>query len=166
MNLLQNIDQYNDQFLYFCDPIKNNIMNDGNFIRILYSTNNVTLNGIYLLNSFNDIIYEKYYNKYKCIFNINNNKELIEKIKTIEDNILKKIYITNKIPQYKIYDQLKNGYVKIFQNIQNFHNIQSNQNKSNHNFILKISGIWETNMNYGLTYKFTKINKQIHPSAE
>jgi hypothetical protein len=167
MNLLQNIEQYNDQYIYFCDPIKNNIMNEGNFIRILYSTKNVTLNGIYLLNSFNDVVYEKYYNKYKCIFNINNNKELIEKIKMIEDDILKKIYITNKIPQYKIYDQLKNGYIKIFQNIQNFHNnIQNNMNISNHNFILKISGIWETNINYGLTYKFTKINKQIYPSAE
>jgi hypothetical protein len=161
MNILQNIDQYNEQFLYFCDPIKNNIINDGSFIRILYSTNNVTLNGIYLLCSFKDIIYEKYYNKYKCIFNIAINKELLDKIKTIEDNILKNIYITNKIPQYKIYDQLKNGYIKIFQNIQKDHNIQRN-----HTFILKISGIWETNMNYGLTYKFTKINNQFHPSAE
>ena len=161
MNILQNIDQYNEQFLYFCDPIKNNIINDGSFIRILYSTNNVTLNGIYLLCSFKDIIYEKYYNKYKCIFNIAINKELLDKIKTIEDNILKNIYITNKIPQYKIYDQLKNGYIKIFQNIQKDHNI-----KRNHTFILKISGIWETNMNYGLTYKFTKINNQFHPSAE
>ena len=48
MNIVKNIDQYNDNFVYFCDPIKNNIMNNGNFIRILYSTSIFVLNGIYL----------------------------------------------------------------------------------------------------------------------
>ena len=38
MNIVKNIEQYNDDCVYFCDPIKNTIMNDGNFIRILYST--------------------------------------------------------------------------------------------------------------------------------
>jgi hypothetical protein len=169
MNLVKELEQYNDQYLYFCEPIKNNIINDGNFIRILYSTNTVTFNGIYLLISFNDVIYEKYYNKYKCIFNVIQNKELIDKIKTIEDVILKKIHTVNKIPQYKIYEQLKNGYIKIFQNFQNIHNVHNVQglkNKKNHTFILKISGIWETSVNYGLTYKFTKINNSFYPSAE
>ena len=53
MNIVKNIDQYNDNFVYFCDPIKNNIMNNGNFIRILYSTSIFVLNGIYLNISIN-----------------------------------------------------------------------------------------------------------------
>jgi hypothetical protein len=63
--------------------------------------------------------------------------------------LLKKIGIQNKISQYKIYEQLRNGNLKIFNDI---------GNKALCSFILKISGIWETQNNYGLTYKFVKIN--------
>ena len=31
MNLVKTIEQYNHNNLIFCEPIKNNIMNDGNF---------------------------------------------------------------------------------------------------------------------------------------
>ena len=41
------MEQYNDHCIYFCEPIKNNIMIDGIFTRILYSTRNVVFNGIY-----------------------------------------------------------------------------------------------------------------------
>jgi hypothetical protein len=148
MNIVKNIDQYNENNIYFCEPIKNNIMNEGNFIRILYSTNNVVLNGIYLLVSFNDIVCDKYYNKYKCVFNTNTHKNIIDSLKIIEENILKKIEIKNKLPQLKIYEQLKNGNIKLFNEV----------NKTSCSFVLKISGIWETHNNYGLTYKFIKVN--------
>jgi hypothetical protein len=148
MNLVKRIDQYNDECLFFCEPIKNNVMNDGNFIRILYSTENIVLNGIYLQINFNDLVCEKYYNKYKCSFNVSNHKDIIDNIKIIEENILKK-YKTNKLPSNKIYEQIKSGYIKLFTDI---------SNKINCSFILKISGIWETQYNYGLTYKFIKIN--------
>lgn len=149
MNLVKKIEQFDINNIYFCEPIKNNIMNDGVFIRILYSTNNVVFNGIYLIISINNITSEKYYNKYKCSFNIENHKELIEQLRKIEDGILKKIDIKNKTPQLKIYDQIKNGNLKIFNEV---------INKDNSDFILKISGIWETQFYYGLTYKFNKIN--------
>ena len=70
MNLVKQFNQYNNNNVVFCEPIKNNIMIDGNFIRILYSNENMTLNGIYLFVNLKDIFFEKYYNKYKCIFNI------------------------------------------------------------------------------------------------
>jgi len=154
MNLVKNLDQYNENNIIFGEPIKNNIMNDGNFIRILYSTKNFTLNGVYLFVTLKDVVCDKYYNKYKCIFNMNNHKDVIETIKTIEENILKKLenVFYNKFPQYKIYEQFKNGYIKIFQEI---------QNKSNVDLILKISGVWEVNSSFGLTYKFIKINDKI-----
>jgi hypothetical protein len=147
MNLVKSINQYNEDNIYFCEPIKNNVMNEGKFIRILYSTHNLVLNGIYLLIHINDITCDKYYNKYKCNFNTVHNKDIIDNIKTIEENILRKIEI-KKIPQLKIYEQLRNGNIKLFNEV----------NKSFCSFILKISGIWETQFNYGLTYKFIKIN--------
>ena len=84
MNLVKNIEQYEENNIFFCEPIKNNIMNDGRFIRILYSNNILVLNGIYIYISFNDIVIEKHYNKYKCIFNTTLYKKLISGIKTIE----------------------------------------------------------------------------------
>jgi hypothetical protein len=149
MNIVKKIDQYDDNNIFFCEPTKNNVMNEGNFIRILYSTHNVVLNGIYLLITFNDISCEKYYTKYRCCFNVNTHIDTIKNLKIIEEDILKKYENINKIPQYKIYEQLRNGNLKIFTDI---------GNKSVCSFILKISGIWETEDKYGLTYKFIKIN--------
>ena len=159
MNIVKKIDQYNDNYIYFCEPIKNNIMNEGNFIRILYSSPLFVLNGIYLHLTFYDIIIEKYYNKYKCLFNILNHKDIIESIKIIEDNILKKVNIKNKIAQHKIYEQLINGNIKIFFDNKNKF-INNCENSNLNHFLLKISGIWETDTSYGVTYKFTKINHQ------
>ena len=147
MNLVKSIEQYNDKNTFFCEPIKNNIMSEGNFIRILYSTQHFILNGIYLLINLNDITCEKFYSKYKCNFNISVHKEIIDKLKQIEEQLLKK-YNTNKIASYKIYEQLKSGFIKIFTDV---------GNRSQCSFILKISGIWETQYNYGLTYKFLKV---------
>jgi hypothetical protein len=74
---------------------------------------------------------------------------MIDNIKIIEEDILKKYEIKDKIPQFKIYEQLKNGNIKIFSDL---------TNKTNVSFILKISGIWETQIHYGLTYKFINIH--------
>lgn len=146
MNLVEQIEQYNNNNIFFSDPIKNNIINDGYFIRILYSTHHMTLNGIYLLVGLRDVYCEKYYSKFKCGFNVANHSTIIESLKCIEEGLLKK-YNSPKIPYYKIYEQLKSGYIKVFDDI---------GTKSNCLFILKISGIWETHTNYGLTYKFIK----------
>jgi hypothetical protein len=150
MNLVQTVEQYNLNNIYFCEPIKNNVMTNGSFIRIIYSTDMVILNGINLSIILNDIHIEKYYNKYKCSFNVNYHKDVIENIRIIEENLLKNISIYNKIAQYKVYDQMKNGNIKIF---------SDNIEKINNNlFMLKISGIWETETHYGITYKFSKIS--------
>jgi hypothetical protein len=148
MNIVKNIEQYNDDCVYFCDPIKNTIMNDGNFIRILYSTPLFILNGIYLSIIINQLTVEKYFNKYKCVFDITSNMDIIHRIKNIEETILSKIKINGKIPQYKIYEQFRNGNIKVFAD-----NIDDVTNK----FLLKIAGIWETDYSYGLTYKFVKL---------
>lgn len=149
MNIVKKIDQFNKDFVYFCDPIKNNIMTDGVFIRILYSNDIFVMNGIYLMITFQNVSIEKYYNKYRCNFDINFHKEIIDKIKLIEEGILKKrIKNMNKIPVFKIYEQIRNGNIKVFAN---------SQDSIHNSFILKISGIWETEINYGVTYKFSAI---------
>ena len=135
MNVIKKLEQYNENYVYFCDSIKNNVMSEGNFIRIIYSTPIFSLNGVYLVFTLNNIAIEKYYNKYKCIFDVTNHIDLLEQINKIENNLLKKISIPNKMPQYKIYDQLKNGNIKIFSDY-------SVKTSTNFDFLLKISGIW------------------------
>ena len=151
MNIVENIDKYSENNIYFCDPIKNNVMSEGYFIRILYSTPLFVMNGVSLLLSLHDVAIEKYYNKFKCTFNPNQHKQLIDNIKSIEDTLLKNVNIKDKIPQYKITEQLKSGNIKFF---------SENIDKINHYFMLKVSGIWETDLCYGITYKFVKINHQ------
>jgi hypothetical protein len=149
MNLTKTLKQYNEDYIYFLDPIRNNIIDNGSFIKIIYSTPIVTFNGIYLHININYQNFEKYFNKFKCTFDVNLHKDTITMLKNIEENILIKLYnSTNKTPQYKIYEQLKNGTIKIFSN---------SCDKISPNFILKIAGIWETDTDYGLTYKFINI---------
>ena len=154
MNLAMKPEQFYINHVYYCDPIKNNVINDGNFIRIIYSTPLFVLNGINICTILNDIITEKYYNKYKCSFNIHNHKDMIENIKFIEESILKNCNILNKTPQYKIYEQVKNGHIKIFTDI--------DKDKTNTNlFLLKISGIWINDTQYGITYKFCNVKSSL-----
>lgn len=156
MNIVKTLDQYNSNYVYFLEPIKNNIMNDGSFIRIIYSNNIFMLNGIFLLINIDNIITEKYYNKIKCTFNINEYISLINKIKQIEEEILNKINIANKVKKYKIYEQLISGSIRIFCDDE-YNKLIANSVRNNNKFMLKISGIWETDYEIGLTYKFIKI---------
>jgi len=151
IHILKTLNQYDENNIYFCEPIKNNLMNEGVFTRILYTTSFFTMNGINLLISLNDTLIEKYYNKYKCSFNPYINKDTVEKMKEVERSILNQINIKEKTPQFKISEQLNNNHIKLF----------TDPPEKNNHFILKISGIWETDYEYGVTYKFTKINKTL-----
>lgn len=143
--LVKTINQYNEDYVYFCEPIKNNIMSEGNFIRIIYSTSLFILNGIYLSININYTSVDKYYNKFRCAFDTIQYKDIIDQIRVIEEGLLKKTCIVNKTPQHKIYEQLKNGNIKVFSDA---------SEKITNTFLLKIAGIWETDTEFGLTYKF------------
>jgi len=150
MNIIKSIDQYNTNSIYFCEPIKNNVIVNGSFTRILYSADIFTMNGIYLLVPLTDVTFEKYYQKYKCIFNSHNNIKITNKICEIEYNLLKKTscVIKNKTPQYKLLEQFKNSHIKIISDTMPVATSATS-------FLLKISGIWETETQYGVTYKFS-----------
>ena len=71
MNIIIPSETFNINNIYFQDPIKNNIFDNSNFIKIIYSNNVLTLNcvviefNLYLLNR--DI----FYNKHKYSYNVN-----------------------------------------------------------------------------------------------
>lgn len=150
MNIVTTLDQFSSHSIYFADPIKNTVIPNSSFVRIYYSSNNFTLNGIYLLINLYNTTTEKYYNKYKCQFSTNDNHEVISQLINIENAILLKNTIPGKTPQCILSQQLKSGYMKLFaENDSTF--------PSDMKFILKISGLWENISEYGITYKFIPV---------
>lgn len=151
MNLVTTFDQYNSRYIFFLDAIKNTVIPNSSFIRIYYSNSNFTLNGIYLIINFVNTTTEKYYNKFKCNFNKNDNMQLIHNLYKFENEILEKYPIKNKFPQNSLFNQINQGSMKIFADSEDVF-------QSNMKFILKVSGIWENENEYGITYKFIPIH--------
>ena len=64
----------------------------------------------------------------------------------IEEIILRMLNVKNKLPVFRIWEQLINENIKLFSDIP-FKNIENQ-------FILKVSGVWESDTEYGIIYKF------------
>ena len=87
MNIVTDINTFDSNNVYFLDSVKNTIMSDSNFIRIIYSNDLFMLNGIFLKINLKITNSDKYYNKYKYTFDYNINKSEIEKIILIEGDL-------------------------------------------------------------------------------
>ena len=148
MNIVTDINTFDSNNVYFLDSVKNTIMSDSNFIRIIYSNDLFMLNGIFLKINLKITNSDKYYNKYKYTFDYNINKSEIEKIILIEEIVLRMLNIKNKFPVFRIGEQLINENIKLFSDIP-FKNIENQ-------FVLKMSGVWESDTEYGIIYKFMK----------
>ena len=151
MNVVIKEDELNITNVYYTEPIQNIIMDNSQFIKIVYSTQDIILNGIYLLVELKHITKEKYFKKIKISYDVTVNKSILHKIYEIENQLLNKYNVKHKIQRKIIYDTLSNGVIKMFPNNEN--DIINNKNS----FILKISGIWENTTEYGLTYKLLVI---------
>lgn len=144
MNILLDIDQFDIKNVFILES-KENIVINGIFIKILYSTSFFTMNGIFL--NFPLIQYDvrNFNGKNVVYFDINKNKDIITKFSKLENDIIQfnlKTKATNKKIINTFENQLKNGMMKFY---------ASSYIKKN--FYLKISGIWETNTDIGITYK-------------
>ena len=141
-------ENFNKNYIYFNEPIQNTIISESRFIRILYSTPNIIFNGINILLKINIENVDKQYNKNIIYYNIEKNIETVNNIKNIEQNILEK-YSTEKEPAFNLIAQVNTGALKLFSDY--------NEKKKNIDVILKISGLWEDNLSYGITYKFLSV---------
>ena len=151
MNIVTSIDSYDNNHIFFTDPIQNTVISDSEFVRIIYSNNDIILKGIYLYISLSNITLDVYYNKYKCVFCKKINNTVISQLENLEKSILNK-YTTSKKPEYSIHNQIMNGYIKIFTS-----SPAKYKTDNNIQLILKVSGIWENDNTYGVTFKFIPI---------
>ncbi len=146
------ISQFDKHNIILSNRTKNNIVEQGFFYRMYYSDEYYCSNGIYILLKLKKVNVEKYFNKIKCIFPINGNEIIIKKIKKIEEEIIKH-YNFKKKKRYKISEQLNSKYVKII--------CEKNRNwgyRQSIDLALKFSGIWESDTEYGITFRFYIIN--------
>ena len=142
------------------EKTKNNIMDQSDFHRLIYSDKYTSINGIYLNFNLEKVSIEKYFNKIKCNFeNTSTNNKVISQIKSIEKMILNKFSNeTNKSIACRIQEQLENNYIKLYGS----DNIKYGKNYFI-NFFFKISGVWVSNgtREYGLTFRFFIYNTSI-----
>ena len=136
MNILLDLNNINYDYIFYSEPIKNSIIENGMFTRLIYSDTTMTLNGLFI--SFSDGL--GLYNREKIT-----QKKIIEQLIELEKIILFKADINNKTCQYKIRDYFK------------FLNLRLGEELNLNKYILKISGIWETTSEYGITFKFMDI---------
>jgi hypothetical protein len=150
MFLCVNDKNYEQQSILFSKKIKNNILSDGYFYKIYYSDKYFTSNGLLFLFDLKDIKVDNYFNRVKCMFCSIKNKKILNFIKNLERRIIEDFNFESKFrPIYRIEEQLKNEYIKIFSDE------KIKRGKINKiQVLLKISGIWNNEKECGITFRF------------
>ena len=148
MNIVIGLDDFKTEHAFFSPPVKNMVIEESNFIKLIYSNSIITLNCIYIQVPLRFLYTERYFNKFKYSFDINdsNNMEVMKKLYSIELDILGKINI-KKTQVLHLYDKLSKGVIKMDAE-------REHKDAPDKYVFLKISGVWETADNYGLTCKF------------
>jgi len=159
MNIILDISNFQVGYLYFLQPKQNMIM-DGTFSKIIYSNEFFSLNSIYLYLPLEIQCAEKIGNKctVKIAGNSPSNASIIQELSKIESRIIeyyKQIHPNKggKTSMASMHKQLLSGNLKLYKN----YTISNEEIKNSIQFILKISGIWESPTDIGLTYKIIEV---------
>ena len=142
---------FNKDFLMISDKTKNNVIGEGSFYRIYYSGEYGTVKGLFLDFHLECKKVDKYFNKLKCEFDRSKNAKIIDFIQFVERSILNIVPDRkNKKPVFRVDEQLQNGFIKIF------YDNECKIPEISHppRLLLKISGIWTNDREYGITFRF------------
>ena len=139
MNICLDIDTVDVKNISFYKPIQNKIAHYTNFYKILYNIEIFTLNTLIIKVDVNDIHVVKENNIYKVSFTIN--PLFLEKLKLFEMSMLDHFNLMKKKIMYS-YNKFSNR-------------LTYNTSSSITNIVLRISGIWESDNQIGITSKLT-----------
>lgn len=160
MNIALHINQISSQNLFLLDTKNNVIMENGKFTKLNYGTDYFTMNGLYLIFKMQHFFIENNNNKKNLKFDPNhaNNISFVQELTKLELKILD-FYSANKCKSFKqnllLKKQLSTGFMKVYKE-----RLTTNFNASC--YVLKISGIWESSNEIGITYKLFETNSLIH----
>ena len=134
--------------------VRNTVMTNSNFIRLVYSDGVMALNGIHVIARLHPLRIEQYFNKYKCTIDLKKSAREAQAISTLEQMVLDQAGIRGKVPVKRITEQLQQGHFKLFSEA---HRSPHSASRAQHVLVLKMSGIWETATEYGVTHKFIEL---------
>jgi hypothetical protein len=149
MFLCVNETNYESNNIIFSQKIKNNIIANGYFHKMYYSDRYFTSNGLLFLFSLKDVSVENYFNRIKCTFCKKKNKDILLTIRKLEHKILSNFNNKYLRSIYRIEEQLRNEYIKIFSD-KKFQRGKVDKLE----ILLKISGIWSNDRECGITFRF------------
>lgn len=149
MNILINPNNINIQNIFYTDT-KSNIIMDGNFTKMIYSNAIFSMIGLFISFPICPENILRLPNKYMLVFEPYSNKDIIQKFIDIESIIIynyMQFFDIVKTPSYNLKIQLMKGIIKIYK--ENLEHLQ----KQPQQYYIKISGIWESLNEVGITYK-------------
>ena len=143
MFLLLNPSNFHIQNIYFLEKKINMIM-EGFFTKIVFSTEFMTMNGLFFQVPFSSS------NSFGHFLPISPSihKDVIQRLCSIERHLVQyymMFYNSNKTPIYSLKSQLQRGQVKYYRDVA--------PGATETAFYLKISGIWENSYEVGMTFK-------------
>ena len=142
----------NIRYLY---PKQNTVMN-GEFTKLLLSKNTVTMNGLYLhlpisvekKITANNEVFIRY------ITNTTTNINVVRDLKLLEKAVLnhyQEYTKRSKQIEYILDKQLSTNQIRVY------HDNNSSKSMNTTSYVIKISGIWETDSKIGMTYKIMEL---------
>ena len=176
MNFLIYPHRFDACHLHFGIAVQNNDVADSKFSRIIYSTKHISFNGVGVVMNLAGAKHELHYNKMFMSFDtaLPANQILVSQLHAIECNIINKyvdaVMGCTRRCIHSLTDQLNSGCIKAYVNDHKWsgetNNANANasanpignaiMNANGNQFMLKICGVWETNEECGITYKFIK----------
>lgn len=151
MNINIHASQFVTYYVSWLDT-KNNTIMPGNFTKICYITPHLTMNGLYLHFPVEISQQDTTYDKTQLKFHPStpSNLQLIRHFTNIEHKMLDNYIQTQQKNIKKVQllsKQLMSGFMKVYKENSNTDLSQCND------YCVKISGVWETHNECGLTYK-------------
>lgn len=150
MNVGLSLDMARRLTVFYYPPVKNTVMDNSNFIRLVYADSHMALNSAFIEIPLKGVSVDRHFNRARYLFSPGNNAHVIESMRAFEAALLNGAGCPWASRQLRVSDQLASGSLRLFSDSRDsFHH----ESKT---FLLKISGIWVTDRDKGLTYKFSE----------
>jgi hypothetical protein len=153
------LETINYEAIILNEAVKNSVIQYNYFYKILYSTNIIVLSSIFTIFELTNVNMD---NESVSFNKTNTNFDVFNKLIALEEYLLK-LLNSPKTKMYRFKEIYDNRTFRFVYNETNEildNNVNTISTKKNQ-FVLKISGLWESKESIGLTFKFIIINKYL-----
>jgi hypothetical protein len=153
------LETINYEAIILNEAVKNSVIQYNYFYKILYSTNILVLSSIFTIFELTNVNMD---NESISFNKTNTNFDVFNKLIALEEYLLK-LLNSPKTKMYRFKEIYDNRTFRFVYNETNeiLNNNVNTISTKNNQFVLKISGLWESKESIGLTFKFIIINKYL-----